>query len=532
MSAPCPCTSFFLLQEIPFLRFLLEESSDDSGVASGTDKAGGAFEVNGGPEKGAHLPVSSSSTFLCLHLAGNDASPLFEVACRALFHLRPQQLPRFVERLARFRAYADDIKYDFATDMVGRNGESKQMQRTCEHHPSSGPRLDGIKSEAKAADDGGSSSGGGGSGASRGNPHGTSHRRSPSREGSAQLGGIEESSPTSADEHKAETCPVPGSPSRPQALSRLTSEESTAVDDLLHTSKHGSKLTPHTSSKACQEHLPEPPPLPPAASAAASATVAADVKDSPPDVHEKPGTESTTPAYYARALACLPPADDDGKDGSQRRARLLLLMGARKFTEACKLLRARAWDGPGGRWRGDPGAAAAWTAAMRLIGELKLAAAEEEERGRRQDMDVTAPASGDLGESPAAASVGPSHAVYGGAPLQFRLAFEDALAETIVADSPDRMETVMSCRPSGLAPVAVVRMVRRAAELAAMSGLSTAAGGVSGGGQPGDARHGSARGGRGEETRQNLGHFGSTQTLKKCLLFMLSNTNGEKSTVA
>ena len=90
-----------LSQAIPFLQFLLEGSAEELGQApEGVSGSGG----------GTLAP--SSSTFLCIHLAGNVASPLFEVACRALFRLRARKLPRFVERLARFRAYAAAMTSD------------------------------------------------------------------------------------------------------------------------------------------------------------------------------------------------------------------------------------------------------------------------------------------------------------------------------------------------------------------------------------------------------------------------------------
>ncbi|CAM9900090.1 unnamed protein product [Scytosiphon promiscuus] len=94
----CEATGDGETMEIPFLHFLLE----DSGWADPSGDGGGS-----GPPASSS---PSSSTFLCLQLAGDDASPLFEIACRALFRLQPRRLPRFVERLARFRAYADGMR--------------------------------------------------------------------------------------------------------------------------------------------------------------------------------------------------------------------------------------------------------------------------------------------------------------------------------------------------------------------------------------------------------------------------------------
>lgn len=205
-------------------------------------------------------------------------------------------------------------------------------------------------------------------------------------------------------------------------------------------------------------------------------------------------------------------------------------MGACMFTEASRLLRARAWEGISGNWRGNQGGAAAWGAAMRLLSELKRAAEHEKgEEARAATAASTGVFAGSSSLPSAAAPVANAPplppTVFGGSSLQFRLAFEDALAETILADSSDRMETVMRCRPRSLSPVAVVRMVRRAAEAAGAAAIPGVRTPTAGGGNQKTA--GPSRAGVGglseAERRALVFSSGSTQTLKRCLVILLED---------
>ncbi|CAM9977627.1 unnamed protein product [Ectocarpus sp. 12 AP-2014] len=512
--------------EIPFLRSLLEGlgGAQDPGQSRGG--LGGAAGGGNGPAKygdnGAvkASPSPASSTFLCLQLVGDDQSPLFEVACRALFRLLPRELPRFVERLARFRSYADEIKrrgareteaalQDVSSDEEGEGEEGDRQppllrrgrQRTSW---SSGD----AKSEATLRGDGG----GGGdehgdstvSGSDEHHQHrptspmwrtGTASRRQ-SEDNASDSGGRVGRPPTRASSRAGtsrerspeQAAPVPASPNP---------SYSCAADDSTH-------------------------PVTAPADAAAS-------HHQPPGEERSHGTPPVSTAYFSRALACLPPAvEDDRGDGAgcqRRRARLSLLLGARKFTEACRLLRHRAWgcfggagtgaftgsSGKRGSWRGDRGAAEAWGANMRLLNELDRAAAAAATIDKADDAAAAAAvaARGSVGD--ATASLSPAAAAEtagnGSVALQFRLAFEDTLAETILEDSPERMKEVMICRPSGLTPVRVVRMVRRAAEAGVAS--PTGDGGVGDGGDDSEANQ--------------PPRCGSTQTLKMCLLLLLED---------
>lgn len=470
------------------MRFLLEGSKSDYDLSTSWDRDGGGGGGDGANVRDAASVrlAQSSSTFLCLHLAVDDASPLFEVACRALFQWRPRQLPRFVERLARFRAYADEMK-DKSTVDDGSTGEDVQTQLRDEHDEGD------TKSETAEA-----------TGVSGDSVNSSNHERGTPSQGTRLVGGRRDSSPTSADERNAERLTPLRPSSSPRVPLRCTSEDN--ASDGAQTGDvggHSGRLKTRTSRSLSRQHSQAP-----MASPLDDLVAVANATCATPEVHLENSTVPVAAAYFARALACLPPAAEDGKDGSQRRARLSLLMGACMFTEACRLLRARAWEGTGGNWRDDRGAAEAWSAAMRLLSELKRAAAEEE-KGEEHSATTAAPPA-------TAAAAGPPPAVGGSVSLQFLLAFEDTLAETVLADSPDRMESVMRWRPKGLTPVAVVRMVRRAAA----SELSTAA--------ADDARGGQTvkpRGARVEE--QLLGNArphvfsGSTQTLKKCLLLLL-----------
>ncbi|CAM9597932.1 unnamed protein product [Ectocarpus fasciculatus] len=268
---------------------------------------------------------------------------------------------------------------------------------------------------------------------------------------------------------------------------------------------------------------------------------AAPVLASPNPSHSGAAEDSTHPvaapadaavSHHQPPGACLPPAvEDDRGDGAgsqRRRARLSLLLGARKFTEACRLLRHRAWGcfgegavaGSSGKrrsWRGDRGAAEAWSANMRLLNELNRAAAAAATTDKAEDAAAAAVAAAGEIVGDVTASVSPTAAAEtagdGSVALQFRLAFEDTLAETILEDSPERMKEVMLCRPSGLTPVKVVRMVRRAAEAGVALPMTVVADGGVGGGDDSEANQ--------------PPRCGSTQTLKMCLLLLLEDGTRE-----
>lgn len=515
---PCPRTPLPLsfatrVQEIPFLHLLLE----DSGWA---DPGGGEEKRGDGNSVPPASPSPSSSTFLCLQLAGDDASPLFEIACRALFRLHPRRLPRFVERLARFRAYADgiggeDLGGPGAEDGPGspqgsRDDEEKEITGTQatfsrrERHRTSWSSAD-ARSERTAGDDAG-----GGDGWRR-----------------------DSSSTLAAEDDRRSPSPPP---SLETAASRRTSEDSSALDP----GGRVPRAARRTASMGASRDHSRDTATEPTASAIASTdrplSGEADGSAQPSPGDNAPGNRRrlrksapVVPAYFARALACLPPAaQDDSSGNEQRRARLSLLLGACMFTEACRLLRCRAWEGSGadsdhkvGGWRGDRGAEEAWRATVRLLNELSRAAESES----AHEAAAAAAAAG--GAAAAATPVDaaemetpgagtdippvPGTGVHGRVSLQFRLAFEDTLAETILADSPERMRAVMLCRPSGLTPVSVVRMVRRAAKSAAESATK---GGRSAAGDRVD-------GGDKVERNPPLHVAGSTQTLKMCLLILL-----------
>lgn len=525
-------TLFFVFaytQEIPFLRSLLEGlgGAQDPGQSRGG--LGGAAGGGNGPAKyggsGAvkSSPSSASSTFLCLQLVGDDKSPLFEVACRAFFRLLPRELPRFIERLARFRSYADEIKrrgageteaalQDVSSDEEGEGKEGDRQppllrrgrQRTWW---SSGD----ARSEATLRGDGGGGAERGDSSTVSGSDEHHQHRpvspmsrtgtasRRQSEDNASDSGGRVGRPPTRAssgagtsrERSPEQAAPVPASPNP---------SYSGAVDDSTH-------------------------PVTAPADAAVS-------HHQPPGEERSHGTPPVATAYFSRALACLPPAvEDDRGDGAgsqRRRARLSLLLGARKFTEACRLLRHRAWgcfgaggavavagsSGKRGSWRGDRGAAEAWGANMRLLNELNRAAAAAATIDKADDAAAAAAVAAGESVGDVTASVCPAAAAEtagnGSVALQFRLVFEDTLAETILEDSPERMKEVMLCRPSGLTPVRVVRMVRRAAEAGvALPTAVVADGGVGGGGDDSEANQ--------------PPRCGSTQTLKICLLLLLED---------
>lgn len=513
------------VQAIPFLHFLLEGSTADSDHTASSDRA--IAREDGGD---ASAVVRSWSTFLCLHLVGDDTSPLFEVACRALFYLRPRQLPRFVERLARFRAYANEIRGGVDAGVEG-DGVADEGQDDAWAHDKH--EVPDASSEAGASGGGAS----GGNGCRRGDGIGTDRTRSTPRKRfrratERQNGGFSSTaSAADGEQSAAEIVAAVRSPSSPRSPSRRTGEGSSS-DSVGGAGLHSSQTT-RTRSVISREHSPEP---------VRSSLVEGEVAEVQSAIlaaaaREKPRTTTpTAPTYFARALACLPPPAEDGKDGYQRHARLSLLLGARMFTEACRLLRARSWEGAARTWRHDRGAVEAWAAAMRLLGELERMAAEEDEV---KENDVYfASASGYTGISgpPPTTTVAshpssppPPPAICGSLSLQYRMAFEDALVETVLADSPERMEMVMRCRPSGLAPVAVVRMVRRrAAEKAAVSSATSdvhCGGDQSVHSSRAEVVGGGAGGGAGEgagEPKDEGNHVlsGSIETLKRCLLLL------------
>lgn len=465
-------------------------------------------QVPGGGSGGGTL-ATSSSTFLCIHLAGNVASPLFEVACRALFRLRARKLPRFVERLARFRAYAAAMASNLNVEDDGSGGgggesddegdarKQRRRERRHEHIPSD------VRSET------------------------VEDASAPVKVAATVLSARRGSSTASAED-RTDAYLTPTLRSPPPSPSRHVSDNSaSASGDILGSG--GDACAGRGSNRATSAISRECSPDPASAPAPFTLSALPDTKnsDAPARPDEKPNTSIapiaaralSAPAYFSRALACLPPAAEDGEDGSQRRARLALLMGACMFTDACRLLRARSWEGLGGNWRGDRGADEAWGAAVRLLGELKRAAAEGEEREESATTAGDGAAAADLAAaapSTAAAGVaGPPPPAYGEIALQFQLAFEDTLAETILADCPERMGAVMDCRPNGLTPVAVVRMVRRAAE-------ATGAAGVGCGPDVEPPDRTEVRG----QTKgvHHSGLRGSTQTLKKCLLLLLEDS--------
>lgn len=526
------------VQDIPFLRFLLEGSSEDSVP---TDSGGGGSLDGEAKDDESRAP--SASTFLCLHLAGDGASPLFEVACRALFRLRPRQLPRFVERLARFRTYADEMKDGIDGNADGDVDEEGRSSARDERTAST------VTSDRGGED-------------SRDDRNSLLHRgRSTPRGSESTPTTRRDVSPGSATtvittDDKADVAFSSLRSLSPARRRRRRTSDDSSLDGLLAPevgAAHGRKTSTRRRSEGMSpDRSPERRSFSSgvAVSTATDGVPTTEMREEPLSTLPSPTTAQT---YFLRTLACLPPANEDDTDGRQRRARLSLLMGARMFTETSRLLRARAWEDGGmatdggvdkdGKPIRDQGAAGAWSAAMRLLGELKRAAEEEEEAVSRR-LASTFPDGRSVAASTGEVAVA---AVQGGAPLQYRLAFEDALAETILADDPGRMETVMTHRPTGLTPVAVVRMVRRAAELtttveaktgvrtdvgAALSSLVTADAG-----EEGNTVIAGNRSGRlGQQIRQ--GHpttkmrpgaqplAGSTRTLKKCLLLLVeSNSN-------
>eukprot|EP00903_Cladosiphon_okamuranus_P018195 g16738.t1 len=495
--------------EIPFLHFLLEVSGEaDSGQEEKHD--GRKAPSLRSPPSPSPSSSSAYSTFLCLQLAGNDASPLFEIACRALFRLRPQKLPRFVERLARFRAFANEIKRGGCAGAVGAGATPPQ---------DSG----GDEDKREGKEEAGGEEEGGRRGASV---------ASSADARSERTSGVDTAFSEEQQQQQQRRRRSPSPPPQSGIASRHTSEDNAYE----HGGRDSRSTTRPSSTATSREHSPETPVAPPTPTptptpASASATdpppsgAADDLPDpgtGPPSAARERTEESSresalvAPAYFARALASLPPAVEDdraaGAGSQQRRSRLSLLLGARKFAEACKLLRSRAWEcagsSPGvkrGSWRGDRGGEESWRAAMRLLNELRRAVAVAGKAGE----DV---ASSTGGHDDAAATVGAAGIPL---PLQFRLAFEDALAETILADSPERMEAVMLCRPEGLTPVAVVRMVRRASR--AVVETSAAA-------ETGDGGDGKDSGQGGQQLLS-----GSTQTLKMCLLLLLEDGTRQES---
>lgn len=460
---------------------------------------------------------SAYSTFLCLQLAGDDTSPLFEVACRALFRLRPQKLPRFVERLARFRSYANEItegREAGAGAGAGATAPPRDLSSGDEEEEEGGQ---GKREETRAA-------------------AGTSVSSADARPERTPGGDDAFAEHHQQQRRRPQRQRSPSPPSGSGVGSRRTSEDNASE----HRGRASRATTHPSSTVASREHSPEqlPPPSPPPLPRAPAGTgrrsgaeddlqeratgpsSAAPRQHPPGRGHEN---AAVAPAYFTRALASLPPAVEDDRaaaSGSrQRRARLSLLLGAGRFAEACGLLRSRAWEGssssPGGTrgsWRGDGSGAQAWRAAMRLLNELRRAAAAVADRG--EDTAAAAAAAGSSRGDAASAVVGASGIPL---PLQFRLAFEDALAETILADSPERMEAVMLCRPEGLTPLSVVRMVRRAAKAAAE--MSVGAGTGTGTAAAAAAAAAGTGGNEAEVSQPSLS--GSTQTLKMCLLLLL-----------
>lgn len=507
------------LQALPFLRFLLE------GLTSDSDPIGGGGEFRDTDR----VAASSSSTFLCLHLTGHDNSPLFEVACRAIFRLQPRQLPRFVERLARFRSYADQMKENIdltaSTTFDGGSGGGEGCSSAANEHGQSSPTT-----SPRGADGGDDSS--------------SLKRRSSGRGSESTATSRRDLSPSSTIEREDASSSFrsvsPGLRARRYTGEDTSTHGGLPVGDAIDRgSRHG-----RSSVASSRERSPEP------AAVSLSGEPAAGVEGATPPsiVNENstspplvPAAVSSEPArsYFQRALSCLPPAAEDPSDGVQRRARISLLMGARMFTEACRLLRDRAWKGArnlgGVDWRRDRGAARAWAAAMRLLGELKREAGEEEEAVSRR-LASTSPTN-DYNAAATSDGMGSAAAVHGGARLQYRLAFEDALVETIIQDSPDRMEMVMRCRPSGLAPVAVVRMVRRVAAI-------TAAAEVAMGAEASSVAIDSCLGDSGDvngkpmealslrtkdtQLRAEPLSGSTTHTLKRCLLLLVEDDRGEK----
>lgn len=474
----------------------------------------GEGEVEQGVREASASP--SLSTFLCLHLAGDNSSPLFEVACRALFYLRPRQLPLFVERLSNFRAYADRIAADergmaspAAAAITVNSKDVVSPSRGNDKPPSQ--KLDAEITEISA---------GVVNSFNDTSALETNTNDNTSMLESASYAGGRRDSSSSEDEPKLELSTAqPRSPI--PSLSRLFREnEDSASDGPPHAGEgQSSRFMTRTSSAKSLEYSTELMSVP------VAATTIPTAGDGPPPRSPSlrrgdDGAPQSSPRpasahqYFARALACLPPAVEDGVDGSKRRARLSLLMGARMFTEACRLLRARAWEGPGGRWGDDPGAADAWSAAMRLLSTLRRAAVEAEEVERKEGEEGVGFAGFVLPDD----AVGPLAAVHGSVSLQFRLAFEDSLTETILADSPGRMEMVMRHRPRDLTPISVVRMVRRAVTTAVPRGSegSTVVGEGVVGGQTG-------------KVHQRAVLSASTQTLKRCLLLLFEDDDARKA---
>lgn len=501
------------MQDVSFLRLLLEGSRSIDCPSTSTGRIGGTTDefVREVTSEGS----SAASTFLCLHLVGQDASMLFEVACRALFRLRSKQLPRFVERLARFRMYVDEIKH---AEGVARGratageGASSLSGAVTSSEPPECAESELSTDEVIAAATGQST-------ARRDEITATTCGRRES------LGSIDELGDGSSS-HPGES---PGQLKGPCTRDRSSSIESTRTLEsgdkvTIRGSGQKSSDTPHSRERSADS-------VKSASTLAESTDVnARDAPTAAPAMTPHGNKVSTARSYFSRALACLPPAAEDGGDGTQRRARLELLMGARMFTEACRLLCSRAWEGAihtdndgsgsGKSWKYDRGAVAAWTAAMRLLDELKRAA--EGERGVSPSRGPTASSATSV--AAAAASGGRSSpfppvdaAGCGGAALQYRLAFEDVLAQTIIADEPDRMKMVMMHRPAELAPVAVVRLVRRA--VASMQGRDDSGGPVRNDTSP-RASHGvnGLPGSRGRPLSP------STRTLKRCLLLLVESS--------
>ncbi|CAM9299259.1 unnamed protein product, partial [Discosporangium mesarthrocarpum] len=362
------CEAADTVEDLPgdFLHILF---GSEGATARGRGKGRGRRGEAGDPQAHRNLPNPDSDPnptfdplvlFLCSGAGrGEGVSQIFEVVCRALFRLDPCRLPRFVERLAHYRAYTWRMKSATITpNAVSTETTAAASTANCGAPPLTAPAPTGTFSKMPPVDSESSSIGTMREKEEAGHSKASSGMSMDGRNGTGD-----------DDDHPALSSPghqsIPSDPSKGGAAEVSARVMSTETRPGVTPGKTGpgvsaGEVYAHDNNTATECH--------PRATSPSSAKNTSAI---PAPVTHLELHPPTLADLCGQALTCLPrPASDDGKPSARREARLSLMMGAGMHAEASRLLREKAWRGKGGKCEAEK----AWAAAMRLLGSLQRAA--------------------------------------------------------------------------------------------------------------------------------------------------------------